>query len=67
MTVMFAELSGFTALSEQVDPEHVRDLVNACLDLLAPIQVAGPASLAPAWEGVEVVITTANSALRGGR
>jgi len=30
VTVMFADLSGFTALSERADPETVRDLVNTC-------------------------------------
>ena len=29
VTVLFADLSGFTALAEQMDPEEVRDLMNA--------------------------------------
>lgn len=37
MTVLFADLSGFTALSETRDPETVRDLINACFDRLVPI------------------------------
>jgi len=37
VTVMFADLSGFTALLEQLDPEAVRELVNACFDRLVPI------------------------------
>jgi class 3 adenylate cyclase len=37
VTIMFADLSGFTALSERLDPEQVRDFVNGCFDLLVPI------------------------------
>lgn len=37
VTVMFADLSGFTALSERLDPEEVRALINSCFDELAPI------------------------------
>src|SRR4051812_37687839 len=29
-TVLFADLSGFTALSEQMDPEDVRELAQRC-------------------------------------
>jgi class 3 adenylate cyclase len=29
-TVLFADISGFTALSERMDPEDVREIVNAC-------------------------------------
>src|SRR2546429_5060131 len=34
-TVLFADLSGFTALSEQRDPEDVATVVSGCLDALA--------------------------------
>ena len=37
VTVMFADVSGFTSLSENEDPESVRDLMNACFAILAPI------------------------------
>lgn len=37
VTVMFADLSGFTALSEEHDPEHVRAKINACFDCLVPV------------------------------
>lgn len=37
VTVLFADLSGFTALSETRDPEAVRELINACFDHLVPI------------------------------
>lgn len=37
ITIMFADLSGFTALSEQLDPEEVRALMNDCFDELVPI------------------------------
>jgi class 3 adenylate cyclase/tetratricopeptide (TPR) repeat protein len=30
VTVLFADLAGFTALSARLDPEDVRDLLNAC-------------------------------------
>ena len=34
VTVLFADLSGFTALSEKIDPEEVRSLMNNCLRLV---------------------------------
>ena len=34
---MFADLSGFTALSETLDPERVRGIVNRCFNMLVPI------------------------------
>lgn len=37
VTVMFADISGFTGLSESMDPEDLRDLMNACFDILVPI------------------------------
>ena len=37
VTVMFADISGFTALSEKMDPEAVRDLMNACFERLVPV------------------------------
>jgi class 3 adenylate cyclase/tetratricopeptide (TPR) repeat protein len=37
VTVMFADISGFTAFSERNDPEQVRALVNACFSWLVPI------------------------------
>ncbi len=39
VTVMFADLSGFTALAERMDPEQVRDLVNTCFEHLEPVIV----------------------------
>jgi class 3 adenylate cyclase/tetratricopeptide (TPR) repeat protein len=35
VTVLFADLVGFTALSEQLDPERVKILVDRCFDRLA--------------------------------
>jgi class 3 adenylate cyclase len=35
VTVMFADISGFTAMSEQRDAEEVVTLVNACLAKLS--------------------------------
>ena len=37
VTIMFADISGFTALAEMMDPETVRDLMNACFEWLVPI------------------------------
>src|SRR5512137_2839225 len=37
VTIMFADISGFTALSEKMDPETMRDLMNRCFDRLVPI------------------------------
>ena len=35
VTVMFADISGFTAMSEKLDPEEVRGLINACFEQLS--------------------------------
>lgn len=37
ITVMFADLSGFTTLSETADAEDVRNLVNSCFERLGSI------------------------------
>ena len=37
VTTLFADLSGFTAISETMDPEEVRELVNDCFDVLVPV------------------------------
>ena len=37
VTVMFADISGFTALSETMDPEMVRDLINGSFGKLVPV------------------------------
>lgn len=37
VTVMFADISGFTTLSEKHDPEEIRALMNACFDHLVPV------------------------------
>jgi len=37
VTIMFADISGFTALAETMDPEAVRDLMNACFERLVPV------------------------------
>ncbi len=37
VTVMFADLAGFTALAERMDPEAVHTLINACFDQLVPV------------------------------
>lgn len=37
VTIMFADLSGFTSLSERLDPEDVREIVNTCFEELVPI------------------------------
>ena len=41
-TILFADLSGFTALSAGLDPEDVRDIANTCFEFLnAAIQQHG--------------------------
>jgi class 3 adenylate cyclase/tetratricopeptide (TPR) repeat protein len=37
VTVMFADVSGFTAMSEKLDPEQVRSRMNTCFDYLVPV------------------------------
>jgi class 3 adenylate cyclase len=37
VTILFADVSGFTALFEKLDPEEVRSLINACFERLVPI------------------------------
>jgi ABC-type oligopeptide transport system substrate-binding subunit/class 3 adenylate cyclase len=37
VTVMFADISGFTALLDKLDPETVRELVNVCFHRFVPI------------------------------
>lgn len=37
ITVMFADMSGFTALSERTDAEEVRALVNQCFEALGKV------------------------------
>lgn len=37
VTVVFADLAGFTALSEGRDPEAVKELLDACFGMLVPV------------------------------
>ena len=37
VTVLFADISGFTALSERLDAENVREIINGCFDVLVPV------------------------------
>lgn len=37
VTILFSDISGFTALAEKEDPEKVRELINACFDRLVPM------------------------------
>jgi predicted ATPase/class 3 adenylate cyclase len=37
VTVMFADISGFTAMSEKLDPEEVRNLINGCFEQLGGV------------------------------
>ena len=37
VTIVFADISGFTALSEKKDPEQVRALMNSCFESLVPV------------------------------
>ncbi len=37
VTVMFADISGFTAMSEKLDAEHVHSIMNSCFECLVPV------------------------------
>ncbi|MBN1888059.1 MAG: AAA family ATPase, partial [Thermoflexales bacterium] len=37
VTIVFADIAGFTALAEGMDPEAVRDLMNTCFAQLTPL------------------------------
>ncbi len=37
VTVLFADISGFTAMSEKMDPEEVTNIMNGCMKMLANI------------------------------
>ncbi len=37
VTILFADLSGFTAMLERMDPEDARGLINRCFDHLVPV------------------------------
>src|SRR6516162_4136209 len=39
-TVLFSDLTGFTAISERMDPEAATDLVNRCFAVLEAVVVA---------------------------
>ena len=41
-TVMFADISGFTALGERLDPERVISIVNGCFERLETIVLRHP-------------------------
>jgi class 3 adenylate cyclase len=36
VTIVFADLVGFTGLAERLDPEEVQDLLNSCFNCLVP-------------------------------
>jgi class 3 adenylate cyclase/tetratricopeptide (TPR) repeat protein len=36
VTILFADITGFTRMAEQLDPEPLRDLINSCFDRLVP-------------------------------
>jgi class 3 adenylate cyclase/tetratricopeptide (TPR) repeat protein len=37
VTILFADISGFTALAAKEDPETVRELINSCFGYLVPV------------------------------
>ncbi|MBF0159786.1 MAG: tetratricopeptide repeat protein [Magnetococcales bacterium] len=39
VTVLFADISGFTAISETMDAEDVTDLMNGCMKMLADVVI----------------------------
>src|SRR5215467_2108858 len=40
VTVMFADISGYTAMSERLDPEAATDLINHCFAVLEAVVLA---------------------------
>lgn len=40
VTVLFGDLSGFTAMSEKLDPEEVTTIMNACLSMMGDVVVS---------------------------
>lgn len=40
VTVVYADISGFTAISEQLDPEEVTDVMNRCFESLEAVVLA---------------------------
>ena len=39
-TVVYADISGFTAISEQLDPERVTEVMNRCFEILEGVVIA---------------------------
>jgi len=48
VTVLFADISGFTALAEAMDPEEVRQVMNTCFARLVPV-VESYGGTIPGW------------------
>ena len=40
VTVVYADISGFTAISEKLDPEEVTDVMNRCFEMLEGVVLA---------------------------
>ena len=43
-TMMFADISGFTAMSEKMDPEEVTGVMNGCFEMLGRASMSGTAA-----------------------
>ncbi len=41
VTVLFADVAGFTSLSEKLEPEEVHQIMEGCLRILDPLSRAG--------------------------
>ncbi len=37
VTILFADISGFTPMAEKLGPEQIRSLMNACFETLVPV------------------------------
>ncbi len=54
VTILFADLSGFTALSEDLDPEELSDALNVCFEILNRI-ITGHGGTIHKYEGDSVL------------
>ena len=54
VTILFADLSGFTALSEGLDPEELSDALNVCFEILNRI-ITGHGGTIHKYEGDSVL------------
>src|SRR5204862_93516 len=69
-TILFADLSGYTAVAERTDPETLKSFVDRALrrlgqEVVEPLALKGKAEPVPAWEALRVLVP--GPAIRGAR